>query len=596
MTVTTIAAGTLTPHDITAFLLAIAVLLGLARILGELARQLRQPAVLGEIIAGVLLGKTVLGHPLVSPEAHAWLFPVDGKVAIALHALVTLSATMLLLAAGLEVDLGKVWRQGVTALIVAVAGVSVPFVLGSTTAWFLPEVLGLADPQMRLPFALFVGIALSITALPVIAKILVDLNLSKSDLGTLIMASAMLTDLIGWIAFALVLALMSSLGAAPASGATVSADAAKTASGGVALTVAMTLTFIAAMLTVGRWLFHKWLPYVQAYWDYPGGVLVAVMIVGLFCAGFTEYIGVHSIFGAFIAGVAIGDTAHLRQRTRDVIHQFIMNIFAPLFFASIGLHINFLTAFNPVMVGLVLGIALTGKVGATFLAGRICRMPQRESLAVGFGMAAQGALGIILGELALQAGVIGQQLFVAIVTMALITSLISGPAIQRLLKQKPKRHLGELLSERQFITRLQARTVREVIAELSMVAAKATGLPFATIDQAVWQREQQVHTGLGQGIAVPHARLASLKRPLIVVGRSDSGIDFDAADGEPARVICLLLTPYDQPQAQLELLDLVARAFARPERRAAALQAQSFTEFRAGLNLAHSTDRDQHES
>ena len=169
-----LAAAALEPAQVTRLLLAMAVLLGLARLMGEWARQLGQPAVLGEILAGILLGKTVLGA--FAPEAYVWLFPIEpgSPIAIAEEGFILMSATLLLLVVGLEVDLSTVWRQGKAMLSVSAFGIVIPMAIGCSLGWFAPTLLG-ADPQLpdnlRLPLAIFVGIALSITALPVIAKI-----------------------------------------------------------------------------------------------------------------------------------------------------------------------------------------------------------------------------------------------------------------------------------------------------------------------------------------------------------------------------------------------------------------------------------------
>ena len=576
---TTLAAGVFSPDQIVVLFLAFAVLLGLARLLGELSRALKQPAILGEILAGVLLGPTVLGAAF--PEFQAWLFPVYDKtqsvpgnhVAVALEALFAIGAALLLLIAGLEVELSTVWRQGKRALWVSVMSMVVPFAVGFGAAWFGPQLLatpGLSE-GMRLPFALFIGVALSITALPVIAKILMDLNLSKSDFGTVVISSAMVNDLIGWMGFALILAM-------------VSEDA---GSSGVWTTVGLTLAFIGGMLTFGRWGFDRLLPWSQAHLSWPGGTLGLVMTVALMGAAFTEHIGIHSIFGAFIVGVAAGDSRHLRQQTRRTVHDFVGNVFAPLFFASIGLRVDFVGSFELVSVVVVLVIAVIGKLVGAYWGAKWSGMSRRESGAVGFAMCARGAMEIILGSLALEAGLIGDELFVAIVIMALVTSLMSGPAIERILQRDQPRHLRHWLTERKFIARMTARTRSEAIDQLCERAAEFVDFDKAALNRAVLAREAVVPTGLANGIAVPHARLPGLQEPLLVVGRDLEGIDFDAADGERARIICLTLTPEVQPEMQLEMLSAIAEAFADASVREAVLEADRYTEFLAALSLGH---------
>jgi Kef-type K+ transport system membrane component KefB/mannitol/fructose-specific phosphotransferase system IIA component (Ntr-type) len=566
-----LAASVLSPSELTALLLSLAVLLGLARALGELARHLRQPAVLGEIIAGILLGPTVFGA--LTPGAFEWLFPVAGPTRIAVEGFITLSATLLLFVVGLEVDLSTVWRQGRATLMVSALGLALPFSLGFSLGWFLPGLVSAGNTPQPLAFALFLGIALSITALPVIAKIMMDLNLAKSDMGTLIISSAMLNDLVGWIGFAVVLALM------PVAAATGSAPP-------VALTITLTLLFLALMLTLGRFAADRALPYVQAHTSWPGGVLGFVFVTALVCAALTEQLGIHSIFGAFIAGVAVGDSRHLTRRTRETIENFVTHFFAPVFFASIGLRVNFIDQFVWQTVVIVFGVALVAKVTGCFLGARWARLGRRESWAVGFGMASQGTVGIILGQLALGAGLISEPLMVAIVIMALGTSLLSGPMMQKILRQETKRRLVDLLTDRHIMLRLEAHESAGAIQQLTDRAGQILNLAPDQLNEAVMERERVMATGLPNGLAVPHARLNAIKKPCVILGRCSTGVDFDSPDGQPARLIFLLLTPLEQPESQIELLNLVSQTFADDALRNEVLTADKPTEVLAILNRA----------
>ncbi len=575
-----LAAASLSPSDITRLMVALAVLLGVSRVLGELARRFKQPAVLGEILAGVLLGPTVLGY--ISPELMEWVFPSsEGEAGrIALDGFIVIATTLLLLVVGLEVDLSTVRRQGKATAFVSLMGVLLPFGLGFALAFGLPGVLGAGERGEAAPlaFAIFVGIALSITALPVIAKVLMDLNLAKSDLGMLVISSAMVNDLVGWIGFAVVLALLPS-------GATSGHQ------GSVFTTIALTLIFLLVMITIGRWMCHKALPYIQSRWSWPGGVLGFVSVVALGCAAVTEHLGIHSIFGAFIAGVALGDSPRLRERTRETIHQFVTNFFAPIFFASIGLRINFVSSFDPVSVAIVLAVAFVGKTGGCYLGAKFAGMSQKESLATAFGMTCQGAVGIILGQLAYAAGLISEELLVAVVIMALATSLFAGPAMQAVLKMKTKLRLADIVADRNILIHLDAVTVPDAIREIAQRAGEITGLSAGEIALAAIKREEVMHTGLPGGLAVPHARLKGLNKPCMVIGRSIIGVDFDSQDGEPAHLICLILTPEEDPGTQIEWLAAFARTFQDHAMLVRALSAETPTEFRAELNLADSEEQ-----
>jgi Kef-type K+ transport system membrane component KefB len=585
----TLAAGKFSPMEITTALLALAAMLGTARLLGELSRALKQPAILGEIMAGVLLGPTVLGA--ISPESHAFLFPTEGPVAYALEATATLAAILLLLIAGLEVELSTVWRQGVRALSVALSSMVVPFAVGFGLAIGFPMFMGydptpapgMDEPHGTLPFALFIGIALAITALPVIAKILLDMKLAKSEMGTVVISAAMLNDLIGWMGFAVVLAMITPEVAGSGESATV----------GIAMTVGLTLAFIAAVLTLGSLFFNRVVPFIQAHGSWPGAMLGFVIVMALLGAAYTEWIGIHSIFGAFIIGIGIGNCRHLREKTRHTIHDFIGNIFAPLFFASIGLQVNFIDAFDLQLVIVVLLIAVATKLIGGYVGAKWAGMSKQESGAVAVAMVARGAMEIILGQLALQAGLISQPLFVAIVIMAIATSLIAGPGIEKLLARPKPRTLRSYLFDRQVVLHLNARNRRDAIRELAGVAAEVVDLPAEQIDAAVWAREQIVPTGIGDELAVPHARLAGLDQPYLFLGRSPEGIDFNSPNGEDAQLICMLLTPLDDPTAQLELLSLIANNLADHTTRDAVLRAERFTDLLAALNIkAEAADPD----
>lgn len=558
----------MTREEITVFLLAITLLLLAARLLGEAARILHQPAVLGELIAGILLGPTVLGSLL--PEVGSWLFPQTGAVPDALQAITTLSIALYLLVAGIEIDLSTVLRQGRAAALISAFGMVVPFALGFSCGWYLPQWFGAPTGADRLLFAMFLGTVLSISALPVIAKILFDLGMYRSDFGMMIVSVAVVDDIGGWLLFAVILGLMGAEADLPL---------------GVGGAVALTLLFTAVMLTLGRKAVHRLLPRIQAYSSWPGGVLSFAVVGGLSCGALTEWIGVHAIFGAFIFGVAIGDSSHLRQRTKAILDHFISFIFAPLFFASIGLTVNFATNFRLPLVLAVLAVACVGKLAGCSFAGRLAGFSHRESLAIGFGMNARGAMAIILGLLALQAGLIGEEMFVAIVVMSLITSMSAGGVMQRLLRRERPVRLLDCLSSRGFVGRLESTTVQGAIRELARAAAASTTRTHdaEAIASAVLAREELAATGLGNGIAVPHARLEGLRSPVVAVGLSPSGLDFDAPDGEPARVVVLILTHVDDHQGQLGLLADVARIIKDPAVSGRNLAGSSYVEFLALL-------------
>lgn len=565
--------ASLSVQELTHIFLALALLLGVARAFGELARLVHQPSVLGEIIAGILLGSTVFGR--LAPELQHSIFPTEGDVAVVLNGITQLAVTMFMLVAGMEVDLSKALRQGKATVHIAVWGMVLPFAMGWLVARVAPGLLMENSPSGAV-FPLFVGTALSISALPVIAKVLKDLNLIKTDLGAVIVASATINDLLGGILFAVVIGMMGAV--AGGHGVTQGLP--------VWAIVALTLAFTIAMMTVGRWAIHKVMPFMQAHTSWPGGVLGFALTCALLGAAFTEHIGIHAIFGAFIFGIAFGDTPHLRERTRSTLDQFISFIFAPLFFASIGLSVDFIGSFSLVPVLVVLVISCVGKVVGCYGAGLFCGLSKRESMAIGAGENARGAIEIIFGLLALNAGIIDDKLFVALVIMALLTSMTAGWSMEKVLNRSKSLCYVDFLSSRAFASEMQVQEPETAIAELAEVAASVAGLDGNVVRDKAWERESLMPTGLPGGIAIPHARLEGLPRPVIVMGRSTDGVDFDAPDGSLAHLIFLILTPESDPRAQLELISGIAKTFDNPDRVMELMHCRSFTEIIAGMRAA----------
>lgn len=406
--------------EIINLLVCLGAMLILGRISGEFFRRLKMPLVVGELVAGIFLGPSILGKFL--PEANQLIFTTKGNLGLVLNGIGTISVVMLLFVAGMEVELSLIRQQGKTAFKASFVGLIIPLILGYSAGYFYPEHFGGTAGKDILVFALFMGTAMAISALPVIARTLMDLNLFKTKVGMIIIAAAMFDDLIGWLLFSVVMGLINT-GSDPFN---------------VLYTIGYTLLYALLMLSVGRIVINKSLPWAQKNLSWPGGMLAFSLGLAFLGAAFTEKIGIHAIFGAFIAGVAIGDSVHINEKLRDIIHQFVTNIFAPIFFVSIGFKIDFIQNFDVQIVGLVLGLAIVCKLLGAGLGAYWGGLNYKESMAVGFGMNARGAMEIVLGLLALQAGVITPPLFVALVVMAVITSIMAGPMLQYFLTGEMK--------------------------------------------------------------------------------------------------------------------------------------------------------------
>jgi mannitol/fructose-specific phosphotransferase system IIA component (Ntr-type) len=288
------------------------------------------------------------------------------------------------------------------------------------------------------------------------------------------------------------------------------------------------------------------------------------------------------VFGAFVIGIAVGGSGHLRKRTSESIHQIVTNVFAPFFFASIGLRTNFAANFHLGLTATVIGVACLGKLVGAGWGARLGGMDKTSSFVVGLAMNARGAMEIILGILALQAGLIRENMFVALVIMALFTSLLSAPAIHFLVRRRRTLTLKDVVNSRLFLPNLRAKTRLGALKELCEVAAAAVSNAPERLFRIVAEREKIVSSGWEHELAVPCALVNGLTRPLVVVGKSSAGIDFDTRDGKPARLIVMILT--GDNQSQRDLLGDASELFSRKEAIEGALKVNTFVELVAALN------------
>jgi Kef-type K+ transport system membrane component KefB len=281
----------------------------------------------------------------------------------------------------MEVNLSDLRRLGRRAISIGLVGTLLPIAVGVALVYLLPrDFWGEAVQRHFSSFALFIGMNLANSANPVIARVLMDLGLLKGEIGTLIMTATIVDDLINWTLFAIILNDIAPSNSAAATSLPVS--------------ILLVLLFFVAVLGVGRWLGPR----------------------------------IHAFLGAFLVGVALGGEDREWNEAHDVLSHFVLSFFAPIYFVSMGMTTNFITNFDWTLVLLILAIACASKVGAVLLGARLAGMPlNREAWAIGFGLNARGATGIILAGVGLANDVIDERIFVAIVVMALVTSLLSGP-------------------------------------------------------------------------------------------------------------------------------------------------------------------------
>lgn len=409
----------LSSDEVLSFLIIVSVILITARVLGEIFRKFKQPAIIGEILAGIILGPSLLGY--LSPHLFESIFTSQKGVPFkAFDGLANIGIILLMFIAGFEVDLKQIRKQGKPAASISIMGLIFPFAIGFATVYFFYDsVFSLPAHNHTIP-AMFFGTALSITALSVIAKILLDMDMLRSKLGNLILTAAMINDFLGWILFSIIIQLMN-----PGK------------QGGSFGSVAMVLLYTVMLLTIGKWIVDKILMIGNKFFSI--GVMMTLSVcLCLLSAVFTEYLGVRGIFGAFLMGVVVGDSKYFPERLQQILHQFVVNIIAPLFFASIGLRINFVTNFNIEIIAIILVIACFAKIIGSGLGSRMSGLSKNESYVIAFGMNSRGSQEIVLGALALQAKIIDEPIFVGLVVMTVVTILIAGPVMKYYLNKEAK--------------------------------------------------------------------------------------------------------------------------------------------------------------
>ena len=392
-----------------AFFLAIGVVMLAAQLGGWLMNRIGQPRVMGEVLTGILLGPTLLGA--LAPRVESSLFPPDVIPYLTVAANLGLIFYMFLV--GLEVDLGALKGRVLQTLAISNTGVAVPMALGLLVAVPLYHLLG--TQKSFTAFALFMGVSMSITAFPVLARILVERRMLQRPLGTLAIASAAIDDVTAWGLIAIA-----------------SAAAGGAAHLSVGLTIALTVVFAAVMGIVVRPLLGRVATAFGEGGRLPIGWVVVIFAGVLLSAYTTEQIGVAIIFGAFVMGTIMPRHAGLTEDVSRRLDSFVATVLLPLFFASTGLNTNMLLLNRGELILITVAlcaVAIVGKFGGAVIASRLTGLGWRDSAVMGALLNTRGLTELIVLNLALQRGVISQALFAALVIMALVTTFMSGPLL-----------------------------------------------------------------------------------------------------------------------------------------------------------------------
>ena len=397
-------------HPLPVLLLQIIVILTVARLFGMIAVRLGQQPVIGEILAGIFLGPSLLGW--IFPDTSAFVFPEESLKG--LQALSQFGLIFFMFIIGTELDIGKVKNNSRDAVMISHSSIALSFFLGVGLAYFSFQTYAPAGVTF-LSFSLFLGISMSITAFPVLARILRERGLTDSPLGVLAITCAATDDLTAWCMLAAIIAIVKAGSIA-----------------GALMTFCLAIAYVIFMLYVVRFQVNKWISRYLAQNKNPHLLVSGALLVLLLSAYIAEVIGIHALFGAFTAGVVMSEQADLREALRQKLEDISLLIMLPVFFALTGLRtqIGLLNQGTLWLVcGGITGLAILGKFGGSALVAKLMGRPWKEALSIGALMNTRGLMELIVLNIGYDLGILSPEIFAMLVIMALATTFMTGPLL-----------------------------------------------------------------------------------------------------------------------------------------------------------------------
>ncbi|KAF0201108.1 MAG: sodium/hydrogen [Bacteroidetes bacterium] len=395
-------------HPLSVLILQILVIILASRILGWLMSLINQPTVIGEIIAGIALGPSLLG--LYFPEVTNFIFPLESLGNIEFLSQIGLILFMFII--GMELDINMLKQRASSAVFISNVSIVVPFVMGAGLALYLFDDFAPVGTRF-LPFAMFMGIALSITAFPVLARIVQERGITRTPLGMTAITCAAINDITAWGILALVVAIANA-GAIE----------------GALFTILLSVVYITVMLLVIRPLLNKIAHKYTVRETISKAVVALVLSTMLISAWITEVIGIHALFGAFMAGVIIPDNARFKQIMSEKIEDVSLVLLLPLFFVYTGLRTQIGLLNEPglwAIALLVIAVAVIGKFAGSAIASRLTGQTWKDSLMIGALMNTRGLIELVALNIGYDIGVLSPEIFTILVIVALVTTFMTGP-------------------------------------------------------------------------------------------------------------------------------------------------------------------------
>lgn len=393
-------------------LIALPAIIITARLLGAVFRRLGQPPVMGEVIAGIMLGPSFLGQ--IWPQGAAFLLPA--ATAPLLQIIAQVGVILFMFLVGLELNARRLRHDTHVTVAISHASIVVPFVLGAALAiWIYPRYSSRDVPFTV--FALFLGVSMSVTAFPVLARILTDRGMQNTPLGVVALTCAAVDDVSAWCLLAFVVSI------------------ARTRAADALMTVGMVLVFVAAMLWLVRPVMVRLVQRTARSGRLTQDVIAVIVVALLLCSLVTEAIGIHALFGSFLLGAIIAHDSLIARELSKRLNDIVVVLFLPAFFAYTGMRtqIGLLTTAEEWLVcALIITVACLGKFGGSTIAARLAGMPWRGAAALGILMNTRGLMELIVLNIGLDMGVLSPKIFAMLVIMAVVTTLITSPILHRL--------------------------------------------------------------------------------------------------------------------------------------------------------------------
>jgi len=457
----------------------------------------------------------------------------------------------LLMETGLEVNFSRIWRQKTQALKISFADLIIPVLISFLPMYFLPDRY-LNAPGQRLLFALFMSTIMTISALPVAIRGLRDMNILKTDVGFLIISALTINDIVGWVFFTIILGMFAH---------------GSVELGYIGQLILLTVGFTVLSLTLVKHLVDRSVSFLHRKVDNASGLKITfIILLGVLFGALTLRIGIHALFGFFIAGVVLGEATHITEKDRFVVNRLVYSIFVPIFFASIGLHLDFFANFDPGLTILILVVGVFGRLFGAWVGAVWSKQDKSNILTIAISHTPGGQMHIVVAMLAFSLNLINTQVLVAIISSAVLSTIIFGPWLSYAVNKIRSQMFGVSFKPSFVLIDSVISDKDIVISRLINLASTDLGIESAVISKEVFVREEQMSTALGKGIAVPHARLADVGQASVYAMVTPRGVEWDSPDGDPVFLAFLLITPQNNPKAQIQILQNLASGFRSKDR------------------------------